>query len=115
MVLIRAAEALSSRDGEGGDSGGASLDDLEYTEIARRTLGKYGAPVLDGSIVLQIAGALCSYVILIGGLVTSLIAEFTGGATGVWWQSFYFVTPMTFLLFVLPVCLVRHFSNLRYR
>ncbi|CAN0426547.1 unnamed protein product, partial [Laminaria digitata] len=91
-------------------------DDLEYTTLAKRTLGKYGPLVVDGSIVLECAGSVCSYVVLIGGLVTSLIVECTTGgvATGVWWQSFYFVTPLIFLLFVVPPCLVRHFSNLRW-
>ena len=54
VVLIRAAEALSSEDGEsGGGGGGTSLDDLEYTELARRTLGKYGPTVVDVVLVLQ--------------------------------------------------------------
>ena len=115
MVLIQAAEALSiGGEKEGGGGGDTTLDDLEYTTLARRTLGKYGPSVVDGSIVLECAGSVCSYVGLIGGLVTSLIVECTGEATGAWWQSFYFVTPLIFLLCVLPPCLVRHFSNLRW-
>ena len=116
VVLIKAAEALSTRYGEeDGGGGGTALANLDYTELARRTLGKYGPPIVDGALALQLTGATCSYVLLIGGLVTSLIVECTGGAIGAWWQSFYFVTPLIFLLLVLPACLVRHFSNLRYR
>ena len=115
VVLIQAAEALSSGGGNagGGDGDLTALDDLEYTTLARKTLGKHGPSVVDGSIVLECAGSVCSYVLLIGGLATSLIAEGTGGATYAWWQSFYFVTPVIFFVFVLPPCLVRHFSNLR--
>lgn len=112
VVLIQAAEAISSGGGKVGGYGGTTLDDLEYTELTRRTLGKYSPTVVDGSIVLQNSGALCAYVLLIGGLSTSLIAEGAGGATGTWWQSFYFVTPMICALFALPPCLIRHFSNL---
>ncbi|CAN0103655.1 unnamed protein product, partial [Laminaria digitata] len=86
---------------------------LEYTEVARRTLGELGPYAVDGSIVLQNFGAVCSYVILVGGLATSIIGELSAGVTGLWWQNFYFVMPVIVLLLVLPPCLVRHFSNLR--
>lgn len=115
VVLIKAAEAVSIRDGEGGAGSGTTLSDLNYTELARRTLGKYGPPMVDVTMAFQLTGSMCSYILLVGGLMTSLIAEITGEDTGAWWQSFYFVTPTVFVLFVLPACLIRHFSNLRYR
>lgn len=113
VVLIQAAEASALESGKNGGTGG-SLEDLEYTAVAARTLGEYGPSLVDGSIVLQNFGSVCSYVILVGGLTTSIIGELSGGVTGAWWQSFYFVTPLIVSILVLPPCLVRHFSNLRW-
>ena len=78
---MQAAEALSTGgEKEAGGGGGTTVDDLEYTTLARRTLGKCRPSVVDGSIVLECAGSVCSYIVLIGGLVTSLIVECTGEA-----------------------------------
>ena len=85
------------------------------------TLGEHGPALVDLSVVSMNFGAVCSYIILIGGLVYSMLVEWSAasaepGSVDViisWWQSSYFVTPVMVLFFVLPPCLVRHFSNLR--
>lgn len=114
MALILAAEA-SSANGTGG-----SLEDLEFSVLASRTMGEHGEVLINASIVVQNFGAVCSYVLLIGGLTTSMLVEWLeddASADSVilpLWTSFYFVAPLMVLLFVLPPCLVRHFSNLRW-
>lgn len=107
VALILAAEVSSTH-------GTGTLEELEFAALAKRTLGHYGGWVVDGSIVVQNFGAVCSYVVLVGSLTTSMLTEWAG-AEGVahWWQSFYSITPLMVLVFVLPPCLVRHFSNLR--
>ena len=114
VVLILAAEA-SCQGGHG------SVEELDYTVLVARTLGEHGPALVDLSVVTMNFGAVCSYIILIGGLVSSMLLEWSAasaepGSMDViisWWQSFYFVTPVMVLFFVLPPCLVRHFSNLR--
>ncbi|CAM9489938.1 unnamed protein product, partial [Sphacelaria rigidula] len=107
VALILAAEATSA--GEAG-----TLEELEFSALAKRTLGSHGGWIVDSSIVVQNFGAVCSYVVLVGSLTTSMLEEWAGidGALH-WWQSFYAVTPVMVLVLVLPPCLVRHFSNLR--
>ncbi|CAM9387943.1 unnamed protein product [Ascophyllum nodosum] len=115
VVLILAAEA-SCQGGHG------SVEELDYTVLVARTLGEHGPALVDLSVVTMNFGAVCSYIILIGGLVSSMLLEWSAasaepGSMDViisWWQSFYFVTPVMVLFFVLPPCLVRHFSNLRW-
>lgn len=82
-------------------------------------MGEHGEVLINASIVVQNFGAVCSYVLLIGGLTTSILVEWLGDDASdsvilPLWTSFYFVAPLMVLLFVLPPCLVRHFSNLRW-
>ncbi|CAM9873496.1 unnamed protein product, partial [Pylaiella littoralis] len=99
--------------GEGGDDG--RLDDVEYAQLARETIGHVGARSVDASIVLNNFGDVCSYVILVGSLTGDLLLGWFGGsASDAWWASFSVVTPVMAVLFVFPPCLVRHFSNLRW-
>lgn len=94
------------------------LEELEFSALAKRTVGQHGGWIVDVSIIVGNFGANCSYVILVGSLTTSMLREWGGaeGAEGAvyWWESFYVVTPLLVLFLVLPPCLVRHFSNLRY-
>ncbi|CAM9582688.1 unnamed protein product, partial [Ectocarpus sp. 13 AM-2016] len=71
--------------------------------------------IVDGSIVLQNTGAVCSYVILLGGLATSLLSELLEyfEVTG-WWDSFYFVTPFVVFTAVLYVSSLKHFGDLSW-
>lgn len=112
VVLILAAEA-SSANGTGG-----SLEDLEFATLASRTLGEHGDAMVDLSIVVNNFGAVCSYVILVGSLTSSVLTEWIGeeitnSVSMPLWSSFYFIAPLMVLVFVLPPCLIRHLSNLR--
>eukprot|EP00903_Cladosiphon_okamuranus_P010528 g9958.t1 len=125
VVLIKAAEASAStlakeRGAEKGEkiaatSGRAQIEDLEFATIAKRTIGTHAPLLLDGSIVVLNFGAVCSYVVLVGGLTTALLTEWSEGSqVAQWWESFYIVTPLIVGFLVLPPCLIRHFSNLRW-
>lgn len=109
VVMILAAEAAFPR---GNNSDGGRLRDLDFADLAAKTVGSYGAISVDVSIVVQNVGDVCSYVILLGALSSSLLEEWTGSDGA--WTSFSVVTPVVVLLLVSPPCLIRHVSNLRY-
>ncbi|CAM9281738.1 unnamed protein product, partial [Hapterophycus canaliculatus] len=69
--------------------------------------------LVDVSIPVLNFGAVMSYVILVGGLTTSLLS---GTKVTEWFpllESFYFVTPCVVAFPVFQICLIRHFSNTR--
>lgn len=100
--------------GHGNEEGGDKSGDVEFAHLALETLGPYGALSVDVAVVLQNLGDICSYVILVGSLTVSLLDEWVGDSeSGAWWASFSAVTPVMVAVFVFPVCLIRHFSNLR--
>ncbi|CAM9872708.1 unnamed protein product, partial [Laminaria digitata] len=101
--------------GHGDEHGRDRSGDVEFAHLAKETLGPYGAMSVDVAVVLQNLGDICSYVILVGSLTVSLLEEWVGdSASGAWWASFSVVTPVMVTAFVFPVCLIRHFSNLRW-
>lgn len=113
VVLILAAEAAFPRGDDGnGDGDGGILSNLDFAELAVKSLGWYGATAVDVSIVVGNAGDVCSYVVLVGALTASLLEDLVGNNAA--WTSFSVVTPVMVLFFVYPPCLVRHFSNLRW-
>lgn len=68
--------------GEGKNGGSAASSNgnnvhkkHEYAKLAADSLGDNGPSIVDLSITLQNAGAVCSYVVILGGLVTSLVME----------------------------------------
>lgn len=88
VVLIKAAEASAprfSKEGSAEEEGvngaatdeQAQLEDLEFATLAKRTLGRHGPLLVDGSIVVLNFGAVCSYVVLVGGLATGLLTEWS--------------------------------------
>ncbi|CAM9980323.1 unnamed protein product, partial [Scytosiphon promiscuus] len=96
-----------------GDDG--RLDDIEFAQLARETIGPLGERSVDFFIVVNNFGDVCSYIILVGSLTGSLLLEWFGdSASDAWWASFSLVTPLMTVLFVFPPCLIRHFSNLRW-
>lgn len=85
------------------------------SKAAPHTLGEHGNLIVNPSIVLQNVGSVCSYVLLVVGLTTSVLEEWIGLEAGDIvhsWASFFFITPLMVALLVLPQCLVRHLSNL---
>lgn len=104
---------------EGG--GRQRLADLDFARLAYVTIGPLGETSVNASVVIGNFGDVCSYVLLVGSLTGSLLEEWFGDESvtddysgdDAWWSSFAFVTPIMVFLFVLPPCLIRHFSNLR--
>lgn len=127
VLLVLAAEVISSGDaataqqvaesGSPATGSGASIDELEYTVVARRTLGRRGAKAVDAFIFVQSFGTALSILIIMGSLTTSVLSEWTetetSSAFARLWYSFYFVLPVMVVLFVIPPSLIRHFSNVR--
>lgn len=123
VILVKTAEEAFPTIGD--TSNGArereQLRDLDFAELAQETMGRGGRVVVNASIVAGNFGDVCSYVLLVGSLTGSLLQEWFGGGEDVddysgddsWWSSFSVVTPIMVAVFVLPPCLVRHFSNLR--
>ncbi|CAN0385322.1 unnamed protein product [Discosporangium mesarthrocarpum] len=107
VVLIEAAERASVIDMSN------KPEDWGFAELAESTLGPSGSLAVDWSIVLTNFGDVCSYVVVIGSLTSSLLTEWTGGAGGAW-TSFSTMATLMVVVFVLPSCLVRHFSHLRW-
>lgn len=106
---------MLEHDAHGGGGGVDRTSDIEFAHLAQETLGPRGALCVDVTVVLQNLGDICSYVILVGSLTVSLLEEWVGdSADDAWWGSFSFVTPVMVAVFVFPVCLIRHFSNLRW-
>lgn len=121
VLLVRAAEVCSGASGnrkDVHDGTGSSLHDLELSVLAKRTMGEQGDKIADACIIVMNFGGVCSYVVLVGGLTTSVLAEWYGAFDGTGfrpaWDTFFIVTPLMVFLFVLPPCLVRHLSNLRW-
>ncbi|CAM9199251.1 unnamed protein product [Choristocarpus tenellus] len=106
VVLIEAVGRCSSAGGVG------VPDELGFSELAMVTMGEKGSKAIDASIILMNFGDCCSYVLVVGSLLTSLLDDWTGGTGGAW-TSFYLVTSAVVIFLVLPLCLIRHFSNLR--
>lgn len=120
FLLIGAAEASSTgmdvaKDWD--DPSSATLKELNFASAIRRTIGRGGGMFTDLVVILALFGANCSYMVIIGGLVTSLITEWTNAADdGVilsCYRSFSCMTPLLVLVFVIPPSLIRHVSNLR--
>ena len=91
VVLVKAAEDGSPSApedatveeggiGKNGGNGANGNDNIvrekhEYAKLAGDSMGDNGPSIVDLAITLQNAGAVCSYVVILGGLVTSLVSE----------------------------------------
>lgn len=86
VVLIKAAEeqqvqpASSSVEeggkgnGEGGNSVSVAHAKTKYAMLAEESMGGAGPYIIDSVIAVQNGGAVCSYVVILGGLATSLLS-----------------------------------------
>eukprot|EP00903_Cladosiphon_okamuranus_P010527 g9957.t1 len=119
VALIKAAEeqqqlqqpplsetAMTVEEGgkeEGGRSGRAAHAKTKYAILAEESMGEAGPYIIDGVIAVQNGGAVCSYVIILGGLATSLLSGFLEWleVTPGWWDGFYVVMPVVVFCFVL--------------
>lgn len=80
------SEAAMTVDGGGKEEGGSSGSGSgnvahaknKYAMLAEESMGEAGPYIIDGVIAVQNGGAVCSYVVILGGLATSLLSEFLG-------------------------------------
>lgn len=61
--------------GKGESNGSIASPKNKYAMLAEESLGKSGPYIVDAVIAVQNGGAVCSYVVILGGLATSLLSE----------------------------------------
>ena len=88
---------------------GLKVDIYDYSELALHAFGTTGEKTIDFSITLSLFGALISYLIVIGGVLTSLLSSW--GCTSEICSS-NIVIIIAVCVFVAPLCLFRHFGHL---
>lgn len=98
-MLIRAAEKVGI---------------YHYSEVAEKVLGPYGRVVVDLSIVINNAGALLSYILIVGSLAAQVIDTIVYGtcSTSHWYCHPAFLTVFPIVFFTVPLCLIRSFGHL---
>lgn len=81
----------------------------EYGALTKFTLGRKGEILIDVSIIIGCFGALLGYILVVGSTVSILLGSWgcNNDACGL-----YFTTMICVGLFVLPVCMLRHFGHL---
>lgn len=82
---------------------------LEYSGLTKRVFGKVGEQVVDFFIVIQAFGSQLGYILVVGQTSTELLNGW--GCNNVVCGQ-YATTIGTTILFVTPVCLLRHFGHL---
>lgn len=88
VVLVKAAEEQEDRlppssqevvhdEGDHGRGGNTSVVGAKnkYALLAEESLGENGPYIIDSVIAVQNGGAVCSYVVVLGALATSLLSE----------------------------------------
>lgn len=84
---------------------------FEYSTLAVAALGEVGAILVDVSIVVGNAGALLSYILIIGSLMESVLSTYVPD-TSEWYYSVAFITTTVVVLLVIPLCCIRNFGHL---
>ncbi len=87
------------------------LQVFDYSQLAVATLGNAGGKILDFSIAVGNAGALLSYMLIIGTLTSDILSGLFGTS---WFTSTYFMTILLSTAVILPSCLIRKFGHLAY-
>ena len=89
-------------------------DDLnDLSTLAFVCMGWSGRFLVDWFIFLSGVGSIMSYTVVIGDLATNLLASW-GWAFSSTISGFWIVTSIIYVLFVLPLCLRRHFGHFTY-
>ncbi len=83
----------------------------DYSSLVGTVLGGYWNTIVDVSIVLNGAGALLSYVIIIGSLFSSIVSS---GGCNEWYCNEGFLTVLPIVTCTVPLCLIRRFGHLAY-
>jgi solute carrier family 38 (sodium-coupled neutral amino acid transporter), member 11 len=83
----------------------------EYGTLTKYALGRKGEILIDVSIIIGCFGALLGYILVVGSTISGLLGSWgcESDACGM-----YLTTIICVTLFVLPVCLFRHFGHLAW-
>lgn len=84
---------------------------LEYSGLAKRAFQKNGERVVDISIIILAFGAQLGYILIVGTTLSQLLASW--GCDSVMCEE-YVTTIVSVSVFVLPVCMFRHFGHLAW-
>eukprot|EP01033_Poteriospumella_lacustris_P003122 gene3122-2295_t len=83
----------------------------EYSEIAYRAFGMWGALTVDIAIVLFNFTTVITYIIYMGSLMNDIINSYLPDANQ-WYVSDSFLSVLLTIFVALPICLVRTFGRL---
>ena len=83
----------------------------EYGRLAKHALGHTGEIIIDVSIIIGCFGALLGYILVVGNTLSDLL--YSWGCESVA-CDIYFTTISAVGIFVLPICLFRHFGHLAF-
>jgi amino acid permease len=89
---------------------GAATEIYDYSQLTESVLGKYGKFLIDISIVINNAGALLSYILIIGTLFEDIVHTFS--SCSAWYCNIGFLTILPIVCFTIPLCLIRNFGHL---
>jgi amino acid permease len=82
---------------------------FEFADLARKAFGEKGDTLVDVNILLMTIGTELGYIIVVGETTTSLLDGW-----GCTWQvcDQFWVTIITVIFFITPICLLRHYGHL---
>jgi amino acid permease len=88
---------------------GEKVNIFEYSDLSDYLLGTVGKWIIAFGIILGNFGCYISYIILVALLISSVLES--------WATSSFYTSPIFVLFFVVPLvtplCMIRHFGNLR--
>jgi amino acid permease len=94
---------------------------FDYAELAQAVFPPefHGAAIIDACMVITNAGALLSYILVIGSLMVDIVGTFSSctgdddsGRHGSWFCNIGFLTVLPIVFFTVPLCLIRKFGHL---
>jgi hypothetical protein len=83
----------------------------DYGELASRACGKKGEVCVDVWTVLEGVGGCLGYLVIIGNNVSSVLQAWAGTTSDVWYTSYYFLTGLVLVVFIMPLTFVRQFGH----
>lgn len=83
----------------------------EYGRLAKYALGAKGEIAIDVSIIVGCFGSLLGYILVVGSTLSQLLISWGCNSIAC---DLYFTTLLAVGIFVLPICLFRHFGHLAF-
>eukprot|EP01037_Dinobryon_pediforme_P045507 gene45507-58067_t len=88
---------------------GVEANVLEYSGLAKFAFQENGERLVDVAIIVLTFGAQLGYILVVGTTLSSLLSSW--GCESVI-CDYFFTTIVSVALFVMPVCMFRHFGHL---